>query len=46
MTLIQVDTEGWTMRLNEKLTAVELFAGAGGLMLGTALTGFRHIAAC
>lgn len=27
------------------LTAVETFAGAGGLMLGTALAGFRHVAA-
>ena len=27
------------------LTAIELFAGAGGLMLGTSLAGFRHIAA-
>lgn len=27
------------------LTAVELFAGAGGLLLGTSLAGFRHLAA-
>lgn len=27
------------------LTAVETFAGAGGLLLGTALAGFKHIAA-
>ena len=27
------------------LTAVELFAGAGGLLLGTSLAGFKHIAA-
>ena len=27
------------------LTAIELFAGAGGLMLGTSLAGFKHIAA-
>lgn len=27
------------------LTAVELFAGAGGLLLGSALAGFRHLAA-
>lgn len=26
------------------LTAVELFAGAGGLMLGSSLAGFRHLA--
>ena len=26
------------------LTAVELFAGAGGLLLGTSLAGFRHLA--
>ena len=28
-----------------RLTAVELFAGAGGLLLGTSLAGFRHLAA-
>lgn len=33
-----MDTEG-------NLTAVELFAGAGGLLLGTSLAGFKHIAA-
>lgn len=27
------------------LTAVELFAGAGGLLLGTSLAGFKHLAA-
>lgn len=27
------------------LTAVELFAGAGGLLLGSSLAGFRHLAA-
>ncbi|MBY4797666.1 DNA cytosine methyltransferase [Collinsella sp. AGMB00827] len=27
------------------LTAVELFAGAGGLLLGTALAGFKHLVA-
>ena len=31
------------MRLGA-LTAVELFAGAGGMALGTAAAGFRHIA--
>lgn len=33
------------MNGNEELTCVELFAGAGGLLLGTALAGFRHLAA-
>lgn len=33
-----MDSEG-------RLTAVELFAGAGGLLLGTSLAGFRHLAA-
>lgn len=30
---------------SDELTAVELFAGAGGLMLGTSLAGFKHLAA-
>ncbi len=34
------------MDADGNLTAIELFAGAGGLMLGTSLAGFRHIAAC
>ncbi len=34
------------MDADGNLTAVELFAGAGGLMLGSALAGFRHLAAC
>lgn len=34
------------MDTSGNLTAIELFAGAGGLMLGTSLAGFRHIAAC
>ncbi|WP_085829699.1 DNA cytosine methyltransferase [Collinsella vaginalis] len=33
------------MDSNGDLTAVELFAGAGGLLLGTSLAGFRHLAA-
>ncbi len=33
------------MDSNGRLTAVELFAGAGGLLLGTSLAGFRHLAA-
>lgn len=33
------------IRLDWDLTAVELFAGAGGLLLGTSLAGFRHLAA-
>ncbi len=33
------------MDSNGNLTAVELFAGAGGLLLGTSLAGFRHLAA-
>ena len=31
--------------VNGNLTAVELFAGAGGLLLGTSLAGFHHLAA-
>lgn len=31
--------------LDDRLTAVELFAGAGGLLLGTSLAGFHHLAA-
>ena len=27
------------------LTSIELFAGGGGLLLGTALAGFRHLCA-
>lgn len=30
---------------DSRLTAVELFAGAGGLLLGTSLAGFKHIVA-
>lgn len=30
---------------NDDFTAVELFAGAGGLLLGISLAGFRHLAA-
>lgn len=30
---------------DDRLTAIELFAGAGGLLLGTSLAGFRHLAA-
>lgn len=33
------------MDANGNLTAVELFAGAGGLLLGTSLAGFKHLAA-
>ncbi len=33
------------MDSNGNLTAVELFAGAGGLLLGSSLAGFRHLAA-
>lgn len=33
------------MVLHDNLTAVELFAGAGGLLLGTSLAGFKHLAA-
>lgn len=33
------------MDSNGNLTAIELFAGAGGLLLGTSLAGFKHIAA-
>lgn len=33
------------MDANGNLTAVELFAGAGGLLLGTSLAGFRHLVA-
>ena len=33
------------MDTNGNLTAVELFAGAGGLMLGCSLAGFKHLAA-
>lgn len=33
------------MDANGNLAAVELFAGAGGLLLGTSLAGFRHLAA-
>lgn len=33
------------MDADGNLTAVELFAGAGGLLLGTTLAGFRHLAA-
>lgn len=32
------------MDSHDNLTAVELFAGAGGLLLGTSLAGFRHLA--
>ncbi len=31
--------------MDDRLTAVELFAGAGGLLLGTSLAGFHHLAA-
>ena len=40
-----LSTERHRMGSNGDLTAVELFAGAGGLLLGTSLAGFRHIAA-
>lgn len=30
--------------MDKKLNAIELFAGGGGLMLGTALAGFKHVA--
>lgn len=33
------------MDANGNLTAVELFAGAGGLLLGTSLAGFKHLVA-
>lgn len=33
------------MGANGNLTAVVLFADAGGLLLGTSLAGFRHLAA-
>ena len=33
------------MSKKKKLTSVELFAGAGGLLLGSSLAGFRHLAA-
>lgn len=31
--------------MDDRLTSIELFAGAGGLLLGASLAGFRHLAA-